>query len=208
MSQIPQFSDIYPSSIYDGDPANPVDPLLCFPNEQFPTPEISESQQTFDTASNSGFLTPIPPPSIPSSLQRVGPGRSIAFILYSDMSKDDFVAWWLETEFGKTRKRLNWNGNRTATCWEQFDQVADAKTGKPGAMCRQCHKVLDHPANGRYGTTALHRHLAGPTCRKSSTQKGNIKGLLANAVCIATLLFYYYLLITLRINRRRTHQAS
>jgi hypothetical protein len=75
-------------------------------------------------------------------------------------------------------------------------------------MCRQCHKVLDHPANGRYGTTALHRHLAGPTCRKSSTQKGNIKGLLANAVCIATLLFYYYLLITLRINRRRTHQAS
>jgi hypothetical protein len=98
------------------------------------------------------------------------------------MSKDDFVDWWLNTDFGK-KKRLNWNSNRKATCWERFDQVADAKTGKPGAMCRQCQKVLDHPANGRYGTTALHRHLAGPTCRKSTSQKANIKGLLANAVC-------------------------
>ncbi|CAP79491.1 Pc19g00750 [Penicillium rubens Wisconsin 54-1255] len=96
------------------------------------------------------------------------------------MSKDEFVAWWLETEFGR-KKQLHWSGNRTAACWQHFDQVANAKTGKPGAKCRQCHKVLDHPANGRYGTTALHRHLAGPTCRKSTRQKTNIKGLLINA---------------------------
>lgn len=99
------------------------------------------------------------------------------------MSKEDFVVWWLETEFGK-RKRLDWGGNRTAACWEQFDQVSNAKTGKPGVKCRQCQKVLDHPASGRYGTTALNRHLAGPTCRKSTSQKANIKLLLANAVCI------------------------
>lgn len=181
MSQISQFSDIYSSSIYDGDP---VDALLSFSNDQFPTPDISGSQHTLESASNSDFLTPITPPLIPSSLQRIGPGRSPAFILYSEMSKDDFVVWWLETEFGK-RKRLNWGGNRTAACWEQFDQVANAKTGKPGVKCRQCQKVLDHPASGRYGTTALNRHLAGPTCRKSTSQKANIKGLLANTVCIS-----------------------
>lgn len=107
-----------------------------------------------------------------------------SFYTYSDMSKDEFVAWWLETEFGR-KKRLHWSGNRTAACWQHFDQVSNAKTGKPGAKCRQCHKVLDHPANGRYGTTALHRHLAGPTCRKSTRQKTNIKGLLISAVCLS-----------------------
>lgn len=122
------------------------------------------------------------------------------------MSKDDFVDWWLNTEFGK-KKRLNWNGNRKATCWDRFDQVADAKTGKPGAMCRQCQKVLDHPANGRYGTTALHRHLAGPTCRKSTSQKTNIKGLLANAVCSKHPIFILFTNKFL-IHRRRTHQKS
>jgi hypothetical protein len=181
MSQVSQFSDIYSSSMYDGDP---VDALLSFSNDQFQTADISGSQHTLESASNSDFLTPIIPPLIPSSLQRVGPGRSPAFILYAEMSKDDFVVWWLETEFGK-RKRLNWGGSRTAACWEQFDQVANAKTGKPGVKCRQCQKVLDHPASGRYGTTALNRHLAGPTCRKSTSQKADIKGLLANAVCIS-----------------------
>jgi hypothetical protein len=176
-----QFSDIYSSSIYDGDPAanDPFHPSL---NEPLPTTKISRSQQSFDTTLNSGFLTPVPPPLIPPSLQRVGPGRSTAFVLFDEMSKDDFVTWWLETDFGKTKK-INWGSIRTAKCWEHFDQVADAKTGKPGAKCRKCHKVLDHPGNSRYGTTALNRHIAGPTCKNSTTQKGNIKGLLANAVC-------------------------
>lgn len=181
MSQISQFSDIYPSSVYEGDPID--NHQLYFPNKtQICTPEPSRSQQTLDSVSNSGFLTPIPPPPIPNTLTRVGPGRSTSFVLYSDMSNDAFVTWWLDTEFGK-KKRLNWKATRRASCWDQFEQVADAKTGKPGAMCCQCHKVLDHPANGRYGTTALHRHLAGPTCRNSTTQKANIKGLLTSAVC-------------------------
>lgn len=157
MSQLSLFSDAYPSSLYEGDTIDG----LSFPNDQFHNPVLSGSQQTSDSVSNPGFLTPIPPPSVPPSLERVGPGRSIEFVLYSDMSKDEFVAWWLETEFGR-KKRLHWSGNRTAACWQHFDQVSNAKTGKPGAKCRQCHKVLDHPANGRYGTTALHRHLAGP----------------------------------------------
>jgi hypothetical protein len=168
-----QFSDIYSSSIYDGDPVanDPFHPLL---NEPLPTPE--------DTTSNSGFLTPVLPPLIPPSLQRVGPGRSTAFVLFDKMSKDDFVAWWLETDFGKTKK-IHWGSNRTAKCWEHFDEVADVRSGKPGAKCRKCHKVLDHPGHSRYGTTALNRHMAGPTCKNSTTQKGNIKGLLATAVC-------------------------
>ncbi|KAJ5337448.1 uncharacterized protein N7506_005470 [Penicillium brevicompactum] len=176
MSQLSLFSDAYPSSLYEGDTIDG----LSFPNDQFHTPDLSGSQQISESVSNPGFLTPIPLLSVPPSLERVSPGRSIEFVLYSDMSKDEFVAWWLETEFGR-KKRLHWSGKRTAACWQHFDQVANAKTGKPGAKCRQCHKVLDHPANGRYGTTALHRRLAGPTCRKSTSQETNIKGLLINA---------------------------
>ncbi|KAJ5681614.1 uncharacterized protein N7477_001554, partial [Penicillium maclennaniae] len=136
MSQISQFSDIYSSSIYDGDP------------------------HTLESALNPDFLTPITPPLIPASLQRVGPSRSLAYILYSEMSKDDF---------------------------EQFNQVANAKTGKLGVKCRQCQKVLNHPASGRYGTIALNRHLASLTCRKSTSQKANIKGLLINISSVTLL---------------------
>jgi hypothetical protein len=203
MSQLSLFSYAYPSSVYEGDTIDG----LSFPNDQFHNPDSSGSQQTSDSVSNPGFLTPIPPPSVPPSLDRVGPGRSIEFVLYFDMSKDEFVAWWLETEFGR-KKRLHWSGNRTAACWQHVDQVANAKTGKPGAKCRQCHKVLDHPANGRYGTTALHRHLAGPTCRKSTRQKSNIKGLLINAVCLSqgSEVSFRDLLIILFIKRHKTHQ--
>jgi hypothetical protein len=176
-----QFSAIYSSSAYEGDP---IDTLhLCFPNEtQLCTPGPSGSQQTFDSVYNSGSLTPLPSPPIPNTLTRVGPGRVKSFVLYSDMSKDEFVAWWLSTEFGK-KKRINWGYQHTADCWSHFNQVADIKTGKPGAMCSHCHKILEHPANCRSGTTSLNKHIAGPTCRKSTSKKPDIKQLLAKAVC-------------------------
>jgi hypothetical protein len=176
-----QFSDIHSSSAYEGDPLDTLH--FSFSNEtQSRTPDPSGSQRTLDLGSDSSFLTPLPIPSIPDTLTRVGPGRTKPFILYSDMSKDEFVAWWLNTEFGK-KKKINWSYQHTASCWSQFDQVADGKTGKPGAMCNQCHKVLEHPANCRSGTSSLNKHIAGPTCRKSSSKKPNIKQLLAKAVC-------------------------
>ncbi|EED14180.1 conserved hypothetical protein [Talaromyces stipitatus ATCC 10500] len=174
-----QFSDIYSSSAYEGDTLDPF--YFSFSNEtQSSTPDPTGSQGTLDSGSDSGFLTPLPILSIPDILTRVGPGRTKTFVLYSDMSKDEFVAWWLNTEFGK-KKKINWSYQHIASCWSQFDQVADGKTGKPGAMCNQCFKVLEHPAYCRSGTSSLNKHISGPTCRKSSSKKPNIKQLLAKA---------------------------
>ncbi|KAF4213877.1 hypothetical protein CNMCM6805_003710 [Aspergillus fumigatiaffinis] len=95
------------------------------------------------------------------------------YILYSEMSKDAFVAWWLETDFGK-KKRIYWDGRHHAKCWEQFEQVAHGKTGKPGVMCTHCRAVLDHPASGHTGTSSMNKHINGPGCRKSTGRTTNI----------------------------------
>ncbi|EED12149.1 hypothetical protein TSTA_002160 [Talaromyces stipitatus ATCC 10500] len=82
----------------------PLDTLpFSFPNEtQSRTPDPSGSQRILDSGSDSSFLTPLPILSIPNTLTRVGPGRAKTFVLDTDMSKDEFVAWWLTGR----RKRL------------------------------------------------------------------------------------------------------
>lgn len=169
------FSDL-PSSIYEGDPSDPFHFSLPI-DSQF-TPEISESQ----TASvvNSEFTQPLPPPPIPDCLQRVGPDRYRQYVLYTTMSGDAFVAWWLKTEYGM-KKRTNWDINHSSECWKQFDQVADIKTGKPMVMCKVCVATLQHPALCRHGTSSINKHLKGPTCRKS-TKRPSIKQMIEDAV--------------------------
>lgn len=112
----------------------------------------------------------------------MGPDRTKSYILYSEMSKDAFVAWWLETDFGK-KKRIHWDGRRHAKCWEQFEQVAHGKTGKLGVMCTHCRAVLDHPAAGHTGTSSMNKHINGPGCRKSTGKKTNILASMQRAVC-------------------------
>jgi hypothetical protein len=181
MSQLSEFSDLY-SSIYE------EDQCLHLPNDaQLFTPESSGSQQAAASVSNSVFVRPQPLPPIPDILQRVGPTKTKGYILYTDMSKEAFVEWWLQTDFGK-KKRIHWDGRHQAECWQHFEQIADGKTGRPGVMCKQCSKVLDHPANGHTGTSSMNKHIKGVNCRKSLTKRPNIKQLIENAVRIHSLL--------------------
>ncbi|KAF4170785.1 hypothetical protein CNMCM8694_004229 [Aspergillus lentulus] len=168
-----QASDAYPSSVPDGDQIEY--PAFDFPQDVqgLYTPDPSCSQQTIFSSSDTDFAWPGPLLPIPESLERVGPDRTKAYILYSEMSKDAFVAWWLETDFGK-KKRIYWDGRHHAKCWEQFEQVAHGKTGKPGVMCTHCRAVLDHPASGHTGTSSMNKHINGPCCRKSTGRTTNI----------------------------------
>lgn len=88
MSQLP---DLYSSSLYEGDI---LDPRSCFQSDDVNlfTSEPSVSQQTIVSVLESDFTRPL---SVPSSLQRVSPGRTKTWILYSEMSKDEFIEWWL-----------------------------------------------------------------------------------------------------------------
>jgi hypothetical protein len=96
MSQSQQ-SD-FASSLYDGD----IDNISYLaPSNYLATP--SSSQHTIDPF-DTDFLRPTIPPILPSSLQRVGPDRRKAFILYDKMTHNEWVEWWLQTDFGRKSK--------------------------------------------------------------------------------------------------------
>lgn len=88
-------------------------------------------------------------------------------------------------------KRINWDTKHQSDCWKQFDQVADAKTGKPAVMCNQCIAALDHPVNCLHGTSSMNKHIKGVNCRKAA-RKPNIKQALDHVVylIIYSLLCY------------------
>jgi hypothetical protein len=164
MTQMSQLSDAYASSTYE------IDLLdnLSLPAPEDSTTDLSYSQQTLASGPYSS-PSRLQPPSFPNILQRVGPDQRKPFFLYSDMSKDQFVAWWLTTDFGK-RKRVHWDGRHSSPCWEYFDQVADMTTGEPKVMCNRCAAILEHPQNSRHGTSTMNKHTTGINCRRSASK--------------------------------------
>ncbi|QRD84328.1 hypothetical protein F9C07_2070776, partial [Aspergillus flavus] len=59
---------------------------------------------TLPSISKSNFIQPPPSPPIPKTLQRVGLDRTKVYILYSNISKNKFVAWWLRIDFGRKKR--------------------------------------------------------------------------------------------------------
>jgi hypothetical protein len=177
MPPISQLSDAYASSTYELDLLD----NLTLPAPEDSTTDPSYSQQTLASIPCSSPSQPLQPPSFPSFLQRVGPDRRKPYFLYSHMSKDQFVAWWLTTDFGK-QKRIHWDGRHSSQCWEYFDQVADMTTGEPKVMCNRCAAILEHPQNSRHGTSTMNKHTRGINCRRSASKKPNIQQLIRNAV--------------------------
>lgn len=174
-----QHSEAFSSSIYDGDIENLT--YLAPENPQVFTPDLSVSQQTFDSF-NPEFLRPHPPLIIPPSLTRVGPDRRKAYILYEIMMHSDFVDWWLQTDYGKSSK-IRWDSNHQAETWQQYHQVAHSSDGAAKVMCKRCGQILEHPSSLRPGTTNRHgtstmiKHLRSAGCLKasrSSTKRGEI----------------------------------
>ena len=68
-----------------------IDPLLS----DFTPSEVTESQST------APIISDPPPPSI----KRVGPDREKEWALWSDMSKTEFIEWWLTTQYRMKPKR-------------------------------------------------------------------------------------------------------
>lgn len=83
----------FTSSLYGGDLVD-----LSYLSTGQITPSIS--QHTID----SSFRRPDDPLLLPSSLKRVGRDRRKGFVLYETMPHNDFVDWWLETDYGRKSK--------------------------------------------------------------------------------------------------------
>jgi hypothetical protein len=111
-SQHSQFSDVYASSLYDADT---TDSLQIVQSDDF-IPDISFGQQSFDSVTSSvadsDYVQSLAfPLLVPTSLQRVCPDRINTYVIYSEMAKDDFVSWWLQTDYGR-KKQIRWNARQ------------------------------------------------------------------------------------------------
>ena len=133
MSQFSQFSDAGPSNYYEADVADNL-PYLQSDHSQLLTPDPACSQKTISSA--------------PTSFQRVGPDREKPYIFYEGMTKEEFIIWWLQTQYPSVedqRKKIRWEGKRSSDVWQHFNQVAHHISGQPKAMCQRCGNILPHP---------------------------------------------------------------
>ncbi|KAJ5300236.1 hypothetical protein N7508_007519 [Penicillium antarcticum] len=170
-----QSSDAGPSNRYeehlDSLPYLSSDPIQSF------TPDLNYRHQTNTPAP----LFEVPQPiSDPESLRRVGPDRKKIYVLYNDMSKEQFIAWWLQTQYATVEgngKRINWKSKHSSEVWDNFDQVAHQLTGEAKVMCRRCGKVLPHPQEKGDGTNSMKRHLGSNSCRRVTSDQSQQQGI-------------------------------
>jgi hypothetical protein len=69
-------------------------------------------------------IPPIILETLPETLERVGPPKRRNFILWTEMVNEDFIVWWLKTEYGSKMKRNIFERKRNAECWDHFYQAA------------------------------------------------------------------------------------
>lgn len=187
MSQSQQ-SEVFASSLYDGDPRNLGYLLSDYPQNFTP---VFSSQPTSNIL-DSDLVYPQSLPAAPEIFDRISPDRRRTFIVYNNMAHSDWVEWWLDTDFGK-KSKLRWDANHQSGIWEYFHQVAQDTDGQPKVVCKRCCAILEHPSsplrnNGgsaRHGTSTMAKHIKTSACQKAATtQKSGIKAFLQAKVSI------------------------
>ena len=157
----------------------------------------STSQHTFDV-SIPAFLRPDEPPLLPQleRFERVGPDRKRLYFLYDRMNHQEWVEWWLQTDYG-SKGKVAWHSNHLSHVWEHFTQVAHSSDGSPKVMCKHCSAILEHPyaakkdVNGkdaRHGTTTMTRHLRTSACKRAVSgdqQRGRLDKFVLSTVWIS-----------------------
>jgi hypothetical protein len=99
-----QTSDIYPSSAIEGVGIDDLQYLV--PDDTPSTSLFPSSQLTFNTTLDTLLIPPRTVPLAPENLTRIKPDRVNEFLLYEDKMSKEFVAWWLQTDYGR-KKRIN-----------------------------------------------------------------------------------------------------
>jgi hypothetical protein len=187
MSQFSQFSDQGPSSLFEDD----IDTFSYIPTDE---PSIFTSDPSSFTADTDSPLF-----SVPTTLKRIGPDNKKLWVLYSEMSKNDFINWWLQTEYGSLsdhRKKIRWDAKRSSSAWDNYDQVAHHVSGEPRIMCRRCGKDFPHPHQHANGTNSMKRDYEANKCRRagnSAVKQQTIQQSIEFAVCyIISYNIYLY----------------
>ncbi|EED11521.1 conserved hypothetical protein [Talaromyces stipitatus ATCC 10500] len=182
-SQCTQISDNYPPSLGISDDTSvslcPSDGLQPF------TPDLTYTHQF-------NFTQPAPLLPPPETLERVGPRNKKIYVLWTEMVNDDFVTWWLSTEYGSQMKRNIFEGKHQSECWQHFHQVAAIQDGSPKVMYKVCNHILSHPADRHRGTSSMNKHYSsGVNCRKSVPVSKDIKRLIQDGMHSAPQKTHY-----------------
>lgn len=160
-----QQSDFSPS-LYDDDLGN-----LSYlpPSNHLAT--SSSSQYMIEPSTLTSFDR-ISSPTMPFCLQGIGPDQRKAFVLYDKLAYNDWVDWWLQTDFWR-KSKIKWDSTRHSEICSHYNQVAHSVDGAPKVMCQRCGAILEHPhtVNTRpvgqvqyYGTSTTQRHLKTAAC--------------------------------------------
>lgn len=171
LASMAHLSDPISQSIY----SDSIDPLL---SESFSF-ELELSEPTGSQLTEPNITQPLLPPSI----QRIR-DRKQQWALWTEMTKAEFIEWWLTTQYGTKpeAKRIRWDKTGFQShVWSQFDQIAHINTGKPKVICKKCGVILEHPISN--GTSAMGRHQKNGLCQRK-TKQTNIKYLMEKAVCL------------------------
>lgn len=181
-------------SLFDSEPD---DLSFATPSVCPATPSTSRQVDSFSSrqVDNLSFVQP----SVPSSaaldplerFQRVGPGRG-QYFLYDAMLHNDWVDWWLQTDYG-SRSKINWDSQHgRAKIWKEFDQVAHSVHGTAKVMCKNCSAILEHPyatrkeragqgessrKDSRHGTTTMIRHVNTSSCQRAASGRRQRDGI-------------------------------
>lgn len=114
-SQNSQFSDNYPSLIFEDNPDDNLT-FLSSDNLQIYNPATLYGQHTPGSTPSLGFSRPALPPPIPETLEHVGPRKKKTYLLWTEIVNDEFVTWWLQTEYGSQTNRNIFESKRQAEC--------------------------------------------------------------------------------------------
>jgi hypothetical protein len=62
--------------------------------------------------------------SVLTTLRWIGPDNKKLWVLYSEMSKNDFINWWLQIEYGGQldhQKKIRWDAKRSSSAWDNYN---------------------------------------------------------------------------------------
>ncbi|KAJ5771454.1 uncharacterized protein N7511_003505 [Penicillium nucicola] len=148
-------------------------------------------------------------PRTPSAnLTRFAPDRR-HWVLYETAQENDFLSWWLETEYGQQLTKngqynFRWSTeSRSSKVWRHFDQVAEVGSGRPKVVCRSCLAPLNHPHHPHHkshGTSTMGKHLKSTSCRRSKEKVA------VSAVTSGPIQIHYVDLG--RVAQDRSHRCS
>jgi hypothetical protein len=100
MSHFSQFSVAGPSSQILSDAP---DLASLYSDDQSLIGGNLDSQRTTTSTPGFEFISPI---SAPLSLERGGPPSEKFWVIRSDMNKDDFILWWVQTQADNNNNKL------------------------------------------------------------------------------------------------------